>query len=127
MFHQKMKTTELNRTGATIRCTQGLKISLSAVTQLSKPGSMQLQVMLLCAGEPGHAALSPSRKVLLQKHLPVYKKQWEDIFLSLPASAPILSFPFYSPGTLLASSLWSCLHSAVIQLWVWSQQVTEAH
>lgn len=76
-----------NRNYDTLHTKPHVKISLSAITQLRKPGSLQLQVMLFCAGKPGHAALPPSRKVLWQKHLSVGKKQPRWHFLSLLASS----------------------------------------
>lgn len=44
-------------------------------------------MVLFCAGNPGHETLPPSRKVLLQKHLSVCKKQPRWHFLHLPASS----------------------------------------
>lgn len=74
--------------------------------------------MLFCAGKPGHAALPPSRKVLVQKHLSVCKKQPRRHFLPLPASScshfifPLL-LPRDTAGLLTVVLLTLCCNSAL--------------
>lgn len=57
-----------NRNYNTLHTRSHVKMSLSAITQLRKPDSLQLKMMLFLRWEPSYAALPPSSNVLLQKY-----------------------------------------------------------